>query len=401
MVIQSPRGLAVLVLLLCLPTLQAQTKLKTNESAPPLTIEQLLNAPQETRATWDSLRGKAVVLEFWATWCGGCVANIPHLNSLVTKFSGRPIQFLSITDESKDVVTRFLKQISIDGWIALDSNDATFKAYQVLGRPTMALVDSNGVLRAITGSPSSVNAEVLDDLLAGRPLNFPDSAEPPPSLGLEPDAPPPLVEVLIRPAAPTAISGYSPGGEKSAGGRFDAWGLTLLDILSGAYDIPEQRIDAPKWFSEERYDLSVTVPQGEESQRWPLVRQSLAVTFYLQLERKPRETDVYILRELPHQQPKLRAATSAASSHWHRNGKYAFIGAKVTSLTSLAQASLNLPVFDETGLTGRYDFELTLNGDNEASIAQAFREQLGLELVPSKRKLEYLVVKSAAEPRTW
>jgi len=42
----------------------------------------LLEVPSGTRADWTILKGKAVVLEFWATWCLQCVANMPHLNQL-------------------------------------------------------------------------------------------------------------------------------------------------------------------------------------------------------------------------------------------------------------------------------------------------------------------------------
>lgn len=392
---------ALLPLILCVPALRAQVWPKPNNPAPPLAISELLNAPKGETATWNSLRGKAVVLEFWATWCGGCVANIPHLNALAQKFKGQPIQFVSITDESEDVVARFLKEIPIDGWVALDSEDATFKAYGILGRPTTALIDSTGVLRAITGAVTSVNEDVLNSLIAGKAIGLHSPGAPPPPLGLEASAPSPLVQVLIRPAAPTNVSGYSPGSELTAGGRFDGWGLTLAEILSEAYDIPSQRIEGPEWCNETRYDLSVTVPHGEDSRRWPLVLQSLAATFDLQLERKPRETRVYVLRSISGQPLKLRASSSPKSSRWRQNGKYEFVSAKLAALTSVVQQRLGSPVFDETGLNGRYDFELTLTDTTAAAVEQAIRDQLGLDLIPSQRKLDYLVVRSAVEPRTW
>lgn len=398
---QVARWLLPLHVLLCVPTLRAQTWPKPNNPAPQLHIRELLNAPKGTTATWNSLRGKAVVLEFWATWCGGCVANIPHLNALAEKFKGQPIQFVSITDESKAVVARFLKEIPIDGWVALDSDDATFKAYGILGRPTTALVDSAGVVRAVTGAVTSVNEDVLDKLIAGKELSFPNYSATQPALGMEPSAPSPLVQVLIRPSAPVGISGYSAGAEVVTGGRFDGWGLTLTDILSDAYDIPVKRIEAPKWCSETRYDLSVTVPHGEDSQRWPLVQQSLAATFDLRLERQSRQTYVYVLRSISGQPSKLHAATSASRSAWHQNGKYEFVGVKAESLTSLIQQLVGSPVFDETNLNGRYDFELTIADKTTTGIVRAVRDQLGLELIPSQRKLDYLVVRSAIEPKTW
>jgi uncharacterized protein (TIGR03435 family) len=61
---------------------------------------------------------------------------------------------------------------------------------------------------------------------------------------------------------------------------------------------------------------------------------------------------------------------------------------------------LGVPVVDETGLTGSYDFELRWSGDfdlakssdQKKQVERALREQLGLELVPDRRPIEMLVV---------
>ena len=85
--------------------------LKIGEPAPPLTLERTIPAGSET--SWEALRGKPVVIEFWATWCEPCVEQIPHLNQLTSKFA--TVQFISVTDEAAPVVESFLAQRPILG----------------------------------------------------------------------------------------------------------------------------------------------------------------------------------------------------------------------------------------------------------------------------------------------
>src|SRR5580700_3156835 len=90
--------------------------------APSLTRIQLLQAPTAARTDWDSLRGKVVVLEFWATWCAPCIASLPHLNQLVETLDPARFQFISIDDEDPKVVQAFLARKKIGGWVGVNSS---------------------------------------------------------------------------------------------------------------------------------------------------------------------------------------------------------------------------------------------------------------------------------------
>jgi uncharacterized protein (TIGR03435 family) len=382
-------------------TAQAETGIKVGLPAPPLTLSSLLQAPESTHGTWEELRGKAVVIEFWATWCGGCVDNIPHFNELAERFAARPLQFISITDETDVVlVKRFLERRPIRGWVAFDEDDGTFKRYGVEGRPRTLLVDATGVVQAIT-NPSSVTPQVLEDLLEGKPLAIPEVAMGPP-LGLEPGAPMPLLQVLIRPAAPTAVSGTAPGGIVEKNGRYEAYGETLREILSEAYEIPEDRIAAAEWCGKARYDYSIVTPQHEEALRGPLLKQALETAFRLKLHKEMKETPVYILRKLEGQEPKLRLATTQGKTgYWNpRKGEVEFIGRSVGAIGHLAKLVLGDEGFDETGLKGRYDFDLRWDASRPESLIAAIHDQLGLELVAEQRKLDHLVVVGSSRETT-
>ena len=384
------------------PTIQADSRIKVGSPAPPLTLKGVLQAPKLTHGTWEELKGKAVVVEFWATWCGGCVDNIPHINELAEKFASRPLQFISITDETDaELVKRFLERHPIRGWVAFDAEESTFKTYGIGGRPQTLLVDGAGILRAVT-NPESVTPQVLEELLAGKPLDFPEVRSGPP-LGLEAGAPMPLLQVLIRPAAPVSVSEMSPGGVVDMNGRYDAYGQTLREILSEAYHIPANRIDAPEWCSKSRFDYSIVTPQHEEALRTQLLKQALEATFQLKLHTEIKETSVYILRKLDGQEPKLRLATAQGKAgYWNlQKGEAELMGRPVGLIAQLAQLVLGGEILNETGLTGQYDFDLKWDASQPSSLIAAMHDQLGLDLVADHRKLDRLVVDSVAETKTW
>ena len=388
--------MAFWIAFLALAGLNSSSGFQVGQPAPPITLSRVLQAPAGTKATLESLRGKAVVLEFWATWCAGCRDQIPHLNRLAEQFHDKPVQFISITDEDPGIVQRFLKDYTMRGWIGLDSDGATFNHYGITGRPQTVLVNASGLVRGI-GSPSDLTGETIENFLAGKPIVF--SSEAPTKQQSLPD---PLFEVMVRPAAPVDAVGYSPGFISTRDGRrFEMWGVDLPRLLSEAYDVPEGRIEAPGWARENRYDVAVAYPDLTSTRQAELLQEALRSAFQLRVHKEPRATAVYLLERLPGTTPTLHRATSTGSSFWGKDGDLKAVALSMTGLAALTSRTLGRPVLDETGIEGRFDFELRWDAGNAKSLIDAVRDQLGLDLMESTRPLDYLVVDSAVPPRVW
>ena len=388
--------------LLLLVSLLPAAEIEAGHPAPPLTLDRILQAPSGTEANWRHLRGKAVVMEFWATWCAGCREKIPQLNRLTERFRERPVHFLWITDEDFDIVARFLKDQPIAGWVGIDSDGATFERYGVVPRPWTVLVDASGIVRAATGG-AHVTDSTVEALMAGEPLGIaeePEGQDDKTGQALANT----LFELSIRPAGPVAVSGYSPGAVVSSDGRFEGYGFTVRRLLAMAYGLPEKRILAPSWCAESRYDLVLASPRLDRdhpTERRRLIRQVLTETFRVEAKREPRPTEVYVLEQTPGRMPKLESSEFSSLVLSGIRGQMKFTGGTMRDLGRLLNRELQRPVLDDTNLEGRYDFEVCWDIQNPTSVLDFVRDQLGLEPRPQVREMDHLFVQSIERAMTW
>ncbi len=147
-----------LVLIFTLPHCGREKKEPTLSLAPNFTLRTL--GGQEI--TLSELKGKVILLDFWATWCAPCRESIPHLIQLYKTYQkeGLEVIGMNLDGGDMDAVRRFVKSMDIPYPITITSQDVE-RSYGVTGLPTTILIDKDLKIRQkITGFSSEISRQM-------------------------------------------------------------------------------------------------------------------------------------------------------------------------------------------------------------------------------------------------
>ena len=114
----------------------------------------------------DDYKGKILVLNFWATWCGPCVDEVPSLDQFAKTFQGKGVEVLAISvDDDDKAYNDFLKAHPVSMHLARDRDKRTSINYGTFKYPETYIIDRNGVMRRkFIGAVDWTDPEITDFL---------------------------------------------------------------------------------------------------------------------------------------------------------------------------------------------------------------------------------------------
>src|SRR5919198_5232881 len=151
----GPRTLFLLVAVALLAAAGWALLARAGSSAEPSAVRVGARAPEATlpmlaggTARLSDERGKIVVLNFWATWCVPCRAEMPELQRLADDLDGKPFVLWAIDlQEDQTTIDQFRRELGLRLPVLLDEDGIVTRAYGVRALPATFLVDQQGVLR--------------------------------------------------------------------------------------------------------------------------------------------------------------------------------------------------------------------------------------------------------------
>jgi len=373
------------------------------QPAPALTFTQLLNAPEGAKADWPSLKGKVVVLEFWATWCAPCIAEIPHLNEIAQSVAANNVQFIAVDDEDPAVVEEFLGKKPMAAWAGVDTSKKIFEDFGVQDRPTTIVIDTQGRVAALL-RPEALKKEQLVSLASGAPTVFPTDpksalreeavkearaeAKKPSGDGLAK----PLFEVSIRPGDATKMPSMSFNSSTAGGGiSYNIMNTSVAMLMEFALGTPGDRLVIHGGDKDARYNMRLVSPESDTKLLAPIVEEAIAQATGMKLSHSVTKQDAYVLQATSQGSSKLMPTASKFESMCDfdvEEGKLKMVKTSFDDLASRLEGVFDIPVVDETGIKGEFDAEFTLPKDSFEGSKAALEANLGVTLVKTRRTID-------------
>lgn len=387
------RNFLLLILIICITSCKDENTIaELGKPVPNYKFSNILNSKQK-EISLNDFKGKPVILEFWATWCGPCIPAMKKLDSIQTKFEDK-IEIITISAEKNERLEKFIKSSNTSLRIVSDTtHNANFK-YKTI--PHSIIIDKNGIVRAIT-NPENINVNVIENLISNNEieLDLKDDFYIDPNLEVK------TIKTVANSDYRIELKSFDQ--EKRGGSRIlkdiegningiEMWNSTIPRLYQTLFDIasPSRMIykdslsenDFP-YEKEHQYNLTIEVSNKYQEKWREIGIEFLNENFDVNAKMGIETLETYVLKNVDN---KIKESNSNSS-------EYMFMGTilktkkiRMSQLAEYLENFTSIPVLDKTNLNGEYDIELNWQAEDSKTLHTELKKY-GLKFEKSEEKL--------------
>lgn len=375
-----------------------------HRQAPALDLSPLIGGPRGMDLR--ELRGKVVVLEFWATWCAPCIAEIQSINALVRASDSHEVQIISITDEDPETVKKFVLSHPIDGWIGIDQSSKVFDRYGITTRPTTIIIGPDGRVVSNNIHPHQLSYSQLLQIARQKTTtlsaikspaaesHFETAAKSAEALQIQRaagsgDSADLLFEVNLTKGDGVSFSHLY----QHAPGVFDLTNASVSTLLQLALGYDEQRITlASDFHNEARYNLSVKASDLSMPEFHRLIESALASALHARIEHHVKQENALVLTSTSPTPSGTQTAKPDVAFYNPQKTSFVMLHASSRWIAIAAEDATSLPVIDQVG-TAVCDGQFALAKGDVRSLRSELEQRCGLTLVSQPEMIDRITVR--------
>lgn len=370
-------------------------QISINEAMPAFSLE-LLNS-DDPKISLDELKGKVILLDFWATWCSPCITGMSHLDSLQKHFKDK-LQVIAISTEETARLKRFIQKTNHAFLFARD-NGALEEIVKYRVIPHAVLIDRSGKIAAIT-APKHITHHTIEDVLNDQPVQLPEKVD---IMDFDP-----TIDYFnadsgtsysfdiqsYNSSFPTFSKTYHEGPFKNR--RITIYNQNIEGLYRNAYQTSTYRVTLEfdekliDWKNKKnRYSMDIIVEQPEEL--YPMLQRKLDESLSIKAKTEMKKMKVVVLRKT---QEGISAEKTTEPTRYNGKGDgFSSEGASMEDFREYLEdfGIFGLPVVDETNDNSLYKIDFSFDPENPESFKQAMKN-LGLSYSWDERTIESLVL---------
>jgi uncharacterized protein (TIGR03435 family) len=353
---------------------------------------------------FNQLRGKVILLEFWATWCSPCVAAMPHLIELQTNYANN-LQVIAVSTDKEKRVKEFIHNRPSNLWFVTDTADEFRKDFPYSTIPHSVLINKQGIVVALT-EPQNITTKIIDSLILGHNVHVPIKKD---NLTDDPwkayfSVTPNVRSLFVVQPHIEGLGSAAKNYEKDSvfrNRRISMLNLPLESAYRIAYgNLPHDRI-IDKTLKEDvvenkkKYCIDLIVPKGNERDLMPTLRNELSTRFELHADIEKYKKTIYLLQVADiNKVALLKKWTGPEMNFTGGQGTFKGIGISFKKIADYLEGYglVDLPVVDDTGDNDKYDIAFNYMPEKKGDLEMALNN-LGFRLIKSEREIDMLVFK--------